>query len=107
MKLYELFEDISPEEDLKQIIQDYFISLKANGVTEIPTSVVLDEVSKRSNIKVSFGDLSTLLGDLPMIQDMNNDTITIGEKEETPGTIAQDSKETVKNMASASAKEKK
>lgn len=99
MKLTELFEELSQiQDDIKDILMDYFISLKIKGVQEVPVAQVLEEVQDEFDLAINFDVLSKFFEEVPLIANMNAETIYFSEKKELP-VDNNDSEEIVSDLA--------
>lgn len=97
MKLEELFEELSLDDDISDILMDFFIALKIRGITEIPVSAAVSEIEERYGIELDFELLRTFVDQNELVQNMNEETIFLDEPENLP--VVNSSEDAVSDMA--------
>lgn len=108
MKIKELFEEIEQNDDvISQYVVDYLIALKANGVTKVSTSAIMQEVLKKSDVTINFPSLQKIVGKIPFVSDINKNIVTLSSDDEIGKEFTGDSKETVKDMAQMALKRRR
>lgn len=97
MKLEELFEELSLDDDISDILMDFFITLKIHGITEIPVSSAVAEIEERYGIEIDFELLRAFVDQNELVQNMNEETIFLDEPENLP--VDNSSEDTVSDLA--------
>lgn len=63
--------------NVEGVIADVLMSLRAQGVTEVPLNSLQQEVMKRYNLDIEYSELMNILNLQPMVADANEDIVTL------------------------------
>lgn len=100
MFMKDLRED-APAKNIQDMVSTIALSLISSGKTQFSTKGLSAEIKKRTGIDVPYGAMMDILSQLPFINDVNSDFITLGSSQmEEP---VENSEEKVTDMATKAA----
>lgn len=102
MRYKDLTED-APAKNIQNMISTIALSLISSGKTEVSTKGLAAEIAKRTGIDVPYGVLMDVLMELPFIQDVNSDVVTLQSGNNSADSPAESSEESVTDMATKAA----
>lgn len=101
MRFSQITED-APGKDIRNMISTVALSLIATGREQISIQSLVNEIKKRTNIDVPYNVMMDILNELPFVQDVNSDMVTLQGSDATPDDV-ESSEEQVSDMATKAA----
>lgn len=101
MKISDLISESSVPANVTSLVKALTMSMSANGQSEISTDSIRNEVKKRFNMDISYGDLMNILGDMPFISNSNDTSVQFSDGSVEGGE--ESSEEKVAQMATKGA----
>lgn len=100
---------LGSQQDVRDMIQTIIMSLVAQGVDDIPTSMVSAELRKQANMEVPYGQLVDILLTIPLVGSADTETISFNNENEEMSTehSEEDAKSKVAAMATKGVKAEK
>lgn len=103
MRYSDLRED-APAKNIQDMISTIALSLITSGKTEVSTKGLAAAIAKRTGIDVPYGVLMDILMQLPFIQDVNSDVVTLSSGNDSADSSTGTSpEESVTDMATKAA----
>lgn len=102
MKMSDLISESSVPANVTSLVKALTMSMSANGQSEISTDSIRNEVKKRFNMDISYGDLMNILGNMPFISDSNDTSVQFSDGTDT-GAGEESSADKVAQMATKGA----
>lgn len=92
-------EGLGSQQGIRDMVQTAIMSLSSQGIVDIPTKMVAQELRRKYHMDVPYSQLVDMLSSLPIVGSADNNSVSLRDPNEEMAVSDRDAKSVVADMA--------